>query len=752
MTRLQLSRLAGTCSLSIVLGLVLSSGSGVASAAPLSGITAIASGAGHTCGVTTDGGVKCWGLNASGELGVGTIRQPQLCNASEPCSTTPLNVSGLTSGVSAVTTGGILVAHTCALTTGGAVKCWGDNLAGELGDGTSTGPETCVGPTLPDPPCSTTPIDPTGLTSGVAAVSAGGLHTCALTRAGGVKCWGDNNAGELGNGTSSGPQACTRTFFGAGTACITTPVDVSGLTSGVAAITAGLFHTCALTTSGGVKCWGLNYVGELGNGTNSGPEQCGSGTNTVPCSTTPADVSGLSSGVAAISAGGYHTCALMTTGALKCWGWNALGQLGDSVMAGPDQCAPPPLQPSQQATACSKLPVDVSGLASGVSSISAGYIHSCALTSSGGVKCWGDNQVGQLGINTNTGPQQCVVGGSTFGVACTTSPMDVSGMTSGASGVSAGYTNSCALVDHGGVKCWGSNVTGELGDGQVCGSPCSAPVDVIVPATGDVNCDGTPNSTDAALMLQYVAGLTPSLRCQAAADANRDGLINSIDALLVLQYDAGLIQTLGAPDPFARARQIEEDPAPDLPGQYVNLPQAFAEGGTLAHYGASSGPTTNAHVTHGVDYSAEGYPPAGGPHWGAAPCGADPRSAPAYCGPAPWGIYVNPWPPETLVHNMAHGGVVIWYNTSDATVLNQIETEAIRYLRNGNFIVVAPYSNMPEGTVALTAWARRDEFPVGDLTTDRIDRFIEAFDCRFDPESVCHGRLTPIRSDPIQQP
>ena len=167
--------------------------------------------------------------------------------------------------------------HTCALTSAGGVKCWGLGGDGELGDGTGHDRRY--------------PVDVSGLASGVTAIAAGGGDTCALTSTGGVKCWGSNDSGQLGDGTRTDRL---------------TPVGVSGLTSGVTAIAVGNDVICALTSGGGVKCWGYNRRGEVGDGTRTERH-------------TPVDVSGLSSGVTAITVDDGHVCALTSAGAVMCW-------------------------------------------------------------------------------------------------------------------------------------------------------------------------------------------------------------------------------------------------------------------------------------------------------------------------------------------------------------------------------------------------------------------------------------------------
>jgi len=246
------------------------------------------------------------------------------------------------------------------------------------------------------------------MTSGVVAISSGYSHTCALTSAGGVKCWGNGGAGQLGNNIYADSNV---------------PVNVLGLSSGVASVGTGFWHTCAVTTSGGAKCWGSNNEGMLGNGT----------TTTSPA---PVDVVGLASGVSAIAGGDRFSCALMTAGGVKCWGENGwgFGQLGNNRAQGE-----------------ADSPVDVTGLTSGVAAIAVGSRHACAVTTSGGVKCWGNNYYGQLGDGTTTDRYV---------------PVDVSGLTSGVSAIAAGQEYTCALTTVGGVKCWGRDNGGVLGDGN----------------------------------------------------------------------------------------------------------------------------------------------------------------------------------------------------------------------------------------------------------------------------------------------
>jgi alpha-tubulin suppressor-like RCC1 family protein len=276
----------------------------------------------QTCALVGGGGLMCWG----GIVGDGT----------ETAHSTPTTVPGLT-GVTAVALG---IGHICAL-AGGGIQCWGSDRHGELGDGATAFRRL-------------SPIAVQGLGQGAHAVAAGDGYTCALVGVS-VECWGSNTSGELGD------RDCRLD-------CLE-PADVPGLDGGVDAIAAGGSHTCALI-DGGVKCWGDNESGELGDGTTKNRPQ-------------PVSVKGLPSGVREISLGFLHSCALLDSGAVKCWGSNSYGELGDGTRV--DR----------------HVPVTVRGL-SGVQQISAGGSHTCAITSGGTPLCWGSNRFGQLGNGTHT--------------------------------------------------------------------------------------------------------------------------------------------------------------------------------------------------------------------------------------------------------------------------------------------------------------------------------------------------------------
>lgn len=367
-----------------------------------------------------------------------------------------LGLSGVvTSGHAAIATQ-IAVGNktTCAIDPAGGLFCWGVNDHGQVGDGTTIDRDT--------------PVGVTGLASGVAAASAGDDTTCVVTTSGGAKCWGRNHRGQLGDGTMTESHV---------------PVDVTGLTSGVAAIAAGGIASCAVTTAGGAKCWGRNARGMLGDGT-------------LTDSTVPVDVSGLTSGVAAITVGGAHACALTTGGGVKCWGANDNGELGEGT------------------TTDSNVPVDVTGLSSGVSAIvthpSVGF-GTCALLATGAVECWGSAlaltattpyavpglAAGVDAISLLSGSGLALVDGAVKSFSLPFEPgpdsavFDVPGLTSGIVAVGgAPSDHMCVLTAAGEVKCWGNSLDPALGEGPADGGR-GVPGCVVGFGDGDVDriCD-----------------------------------------------------------------------------------------------------------------------------------------------------------------------------------------------------------------------------------------------------------------------
>lgn len=240
----------------------------------LTGVTFIAAGAGHTCAVHGGGQVSCWGSGSVGQIGDGATMERQ----------TPTPIA-LTDGVSLALGYGF----SCARRSSGALSCWGNDFDGQLGDGRVA--------TL-----QTMPVAVSGVADAV-DLSAGWYHACAVRGTGAAICWGDNQDGDLGDGSTMQRN---------------TPVAVSGIDDATA-ITSGQYFGCALRSAGAVWCWGNNVAGQLGNGSTAG-------------STTPVAVTGLV-GATLIAAGTEHACAL-AAGTVSCWGSNMRGQLGDGTTTG----------------------------------------------------------------------------------------------------------------------------------------------------------------------------------------------------------------------------------------------------------------------------------------------------------------------------------------------------------------------------------------------------------------------------------
>lgn len=344
----------------------------------LSGASAISLGIAHSCLITAKGGAQCWGRNDHGQLGDGSVTS----------STSPLKLIALGSSAIGLSAGGL---HTCAVTAAGAARCWGANGLGQLGDGGGGD--------------KATPAAVVGLESEVAEISAGYSHSCARLKDGSVRCWGYNGFGQLGNG-DTGDSAV--------------PVPVKGLPEKIVQVSAGYMHSCAVTVAGKVFCWGDANIGALAD-------------NTKMDKTKAVAVGGLSGKARRVAAGKDHTCALLTNGAVQCWGWNTLGQLGDG---------------SQGIDNYSAVPV--TALANSCMGLSAGWGYTCAVMTTGALQCWGGNAQAQLGDGTFDNK---------------TLPNFVASLGVGVLRVAAGSKHTCAIAKTGEVKCWGNNSAGQIGNG-----------------------------------------------------------------------------------------------------------------------------------------------------------------------------------------------------------------------------------------------------------------------------------------------
>jgi alpha-tubulin suppressor-like RCC1 family protein len=368
--------------------------------------------------------VAGWGsTSATDSLGDGSVLS----------SDVPEAIGGL-SGVKQVSAG---FSGGLALLNGGTVMAWGANEDGFLGDGSLSGPETCLPPEGAEGPCSRTPVAIPGL-SGVVEVSAGEYVDLALLGDGKVMQWGVEPFGGNGApGEASSPQ------------------EVPGL-SGVKAISAGWGFGVALLSDGTVASWGVNSLGQLGDGTFTGPSKCHPPTGgSYGCSSAPVEVNGLHD-VTAISAGPDEAAAV-SGGRVYTWGFNQEGQDGNGVQGGPQNCASGSFNEW-----CTTTPVEVSGLAN-VTAVAVGAGTTLALLEDGRVMSWGLSERGGLGNGSDTGPDECERELNETHDQCSTTPVEVTGL-KGVRAIASGFSQ-LALLSDGTVMSWGDNALLGLGDG-----------------------------------------------------------------------------------------------------------------------------------------------------------------------------------------------------------------------------------------------------------------------------------------------
>jgi alpha-tubulin suppressor-like RCC1 family protein len=447
----------------------------------------------HVCGVRADGTTRCWGDNGSGQLGVGhtnpvlsptavpTLSQvvgggggmAQTCwlranteslacagannhgqlgngDPTHASQSTPVNVQlgelvfqgvvpfGYFQQVeTAFTAGGVVDAgqcHVCAVrntfslasfTTQREVVCWGKGDSGQLGHGSM-------------PLFSASPVVVGGIAEPVVALSAGGDHSCALTSGGRVWCWGANSFGQLGIGTNANAS---------------TPQLISTLTE-VVQITTGQHHTCSLHVNGRAWCWGRGNDGQLGRGTSSD--------SNVPVEVLLSANTPMTD-ITSLSAGWSHTCARRVNGEVRCWGEGSFSRNGhptgkDLLLAGDPLAFPSGFRPVR---------------------LSAGEMHTCALSDNGSVACWGGNVGNRLALGSPFNTQGEIE-----------SPQIVAGLT-GVVGLQGGGSTLCAVKSDGTAQCWGVNASGTVGNG-FSGATVTMPTTVtglseVVSVTSDCN-------------------------------------------------------------------------------------------------------------------------------------------------------------------------------------------------------------------------------------------------------------------------
>jgi hypothetical protein len=525
--------------------------------------TAIAVGLNDTCALTPAGAIDCWGETYGPEpVGVGLASDvasiagggTHVCavttSGAVRCRSDATGAANLDSGaqaLSGVSSVSVAWEHACAIISSGGVRCWGDNTYGELGDGTTID--------------RLTPVDVAGV-SGAVALATGDNHSCAALATGRVMCWG------LRYGRSA--------------------VEVAGLAD-VIDIDSAFGHTCALTSGGGVKCWGSNAYGQLGDGM-----RCGAN-----CHTT-VDVAGLQSGVATISVGVFHTCAVLDGGGAKCWGNNYIAQLGlgiprsarsistvpadvvvqdikptpTPVPCPPEGCLEPTPQPPLPQTGVDfSMTVDVDG--DGIPDCGTGPDDRAECLADPGATFTATVSLNALPVGTadytgvDIGLELASLRPTTYVdwewpdcgfpaqhfdqrlrrylIGCASG----GALTSSYGGVLLNVEfvcdrNGSLTLRHDELYTQLSNFFGSFSDASyhepIAGEGVAITCGDLI--AGDADCNVGVDAVDAAVTLQKEAALLAFLGCPQQSDVNLDNQTNSVDATVTLQYTAGLVDTL----------------------------------------------------------------------------------------------------------------------------------------------------------------------------------------------------------------
>ena len=396
-------------------------------------VRSVVAGAGYTCVILDDNSVKCWGNNADGQLGLGD-QNNRGDSPNEMGDILPKVDLGKGRTAKTLSAGG----HTCVILDDNSVKCWGNNtFFGQLGQG-----DTNNRGDSPNEMGDKLPKVDLGAGRTAKAISVGDAHTCVILDDNSVKCWGNNADGQLGlgdqNDRGDSPNEMgdmlPKVDLGAGRTAKT--------------LSAGGRNTCAILDDDSVKCWGYNRYGELGLGDQNrrggAPKEMGDMLPKVDL--------GTGRTAKALSARGGYSCVILDDGNVKCWGYNdfaGLG-LGDTSNRGD--------APKEMGDMLPKVDL---GTGRTAKAISAGAYHTCAILDDNGVKCWGENGVGELGLGdtSDRGDAPNEMGDMLASVDLGTGRIAV--------GVSVGSSHTCVNLDDNSVKCWGDNHVGKLGLGDI---------------------------------------------------------------------------------------------------------------------------------------------------------------------------------------------------------------------------------------------------------------------------------------------